>query len=402
MLSFSEYLQKRDPLLYESMLNEVSWQDIKNFGRKATPYLAAAAGTGLAALGAQGVYNSAKGSAPAVQTKQDTTQVAQNAQVSPQSITNIDKQYAPEEILVKKVVIPKDIIRGAQPNQQKWDRDFANLSTDYTGDQGLATRKDNFEKPSLMYVVKKDALQRVRPGSGAYSTQQNGLRYIVLPDTAFESLPTATSNGVPTDWGKSTLAHELRHTTQDFASTPKNRSQGYDAGNHQGSISDPESDLGKHYRNDPVEMGVRLAALKNLVSQENIESIADSIPSATEGIIIKKMLQLANGNEKDLFTLVMSNGALKFAATTNPETKQLFAGIFSPEFDPQNKELKNSIDDSLKTLRDRLGAQNDDADDLLQFYNKIPVEKRGAFFQELIDGYDRVVKSPSSQNRDMA
>lgn len=399
MLTFSEFLQKRDPLLYESMLNEVSWQDIKNFGKQYGTTLAAAAATGLAPFGAVGVYNSVQGSTPAAQSKQATTQVVQNAKITPQTITGVDKDYAPDEILVKKVMIPKDIIRGAQTNPEKWDKDFANLSTDYTGDQGIATRKNNFEKPVLMYVVKQDAMERVSPNSGGYASDYNGVNYIVLPDYAFEVLPTSTSNGVPTAWGKSILAHELRHTTQDASNRPDERYQR--AGNHQGTINEPDSEKFHHYMNDPIEMGVRLAALKNLLSTENIESIIDYMP-ATEGSIIRKMLKLANGNEKELFTMIMSNSLLKQKATMDPETKKLFAWIYSPTFDPRNEHLKDSIDEALKTLRNKLSQQNFDASQLLQFYNKIPPEKRGAYFQELIDGYDRVVQSSGSQNRAMA
>jgi hypothetical protein len=401
MLTFTEYLKNRDPALYESMVNEASWQDIKNFGKKALVGAAAgAAATGLA-LGAGGVYNAVKGSTPAVQQKQNTQQVTQSTQLSPQSITKIDKNYAPDEILIKKVVYPKDLIRAAQTNQQKWDKDFANLSTDYTGDLGHATRKSKFDKPSLMYVVKGDAMDRVSPQSGAYANTYNGIPVIVMRDTAFKVLPTATSDGVPTQWGKESIAHELRHNTQDFNAIPQGRYQG--DGNHQGDINDQESDKGKHYRQDPVEMGVRLAALKNLMTPENINSIADSMPE-TNKMIIQKTIELSNNDEKNLMTLIMSDSLLKKEIISSKAKYTLDNQLrgSNATYDPDYQYLKSVIDDSLKTLRDKLGQQNHDAQDLLQFYNTIPLEKRGNFFKELIDNYDKVVKSSGTQNRDMA
>jgi len=193
-----------------------------------------------------------------------------------------ENTYKANEIIIKKQIIPKDFIRAAQPNPEKWDRDFQNLqkpgtmpSQYHTGSQfkdiGFATHKDFFDTPVTMYVVTDEALKRVHPDAGAYASFQGG--YIVMPKKSFTELPTASSDGKLTKYGVNTLAHELRHTTQK-GEAPQERWQDP---NLPGSYNDVTSPKGKKYYQDPREMGVRLAAIKNLLDENLRQKIKKEI-----------------------------------------------------------------------------------------------------------------------------
>ena len=189
------------------------------------------------------------------------------------SSNNPEQIYSPNEIIIKKQVIPKNLIRSAQPNPEKWDVDYQNLkkpgippSKYHLGPQpediGFATHKEFFEKPVTMYVVKQDAIQR-NYKVNAYASFKN--RYVVISNTAFEVLPTATSDGKLTKEGANTLAHELRHTTQK-GEVPINRNV-----TAQQDIKSTEG--WQKYMHDPNEMGVRLAALKNILTKKTFDDI---------------------------------------------------------------------------------------------------------------------------------
>jgi len=183
-----------------------------------------------------------------------------------------ENSYKANEIIIKKQIIPKDFIRSAQPNPEKWDKDFQNLqkpgmapSQYHLGPQwmdiGFATHKDYFDKPIIMYVVTDEALERVYPDAGAYADCKDG--WIVIPKKCFTVLPTASSDGKLTQWGGETLAHELRHTTQK-GNVPKER---WLNSALPGNINDRTSPRGKRYYQHPMEMGVRLAAIKNSLDE---------------------------------------------------------------------------------------------------------------------------------------
>jgi len=193
-----------------------------------------------------------------------------------------ENTYKADEIIIKKQIIPKDFIRAAQPNPEKWDRDFQNLqkpgtmpSQYHTGSQfkdiGFATHKDFFDTPVTMYVVTDEALKRVYPDAGAYASFQDG--YVVMPKKSFTELPTASSDGKLTKNGAETLAHELRHTTQK-GKAPQERWQDP---NLPGSYNDMTSPKSKKYYQDPMEMGVRLAAIKNLLDENLRQKIKKEI-----------------------------------------------------------------------------------------------------------------------------
>lgn len=236
-IKFKEYLIVRDPELYQQLLDE-GWRD-----------LALGAMIPLAATGAYGLY-----------------QAKQQSATKP-SFNNPESQYSKNEILVKKQVIPSNLIRSVQKNPEKWDRDIANLQQPGSQDIGFATHKDFMDKPITMYVVTDESLKRVYPDAGAYASFKDN--YIVMPKSAFTELPTATSDGKLNKWGADTLAHELRHTTQK-GDAPKERWQ-----NQKGSIATPE---GYHqYMHDPREMGVRLAAIKNLLDENLMKKTQEQL-----------------------------------------------------------------------------------------------------------------------------
>ena len=193
-----------------------------------------------------------------------------------------ENEYKADEIIIKKQIIPKDFIRAAQTNPEKWDRDFQNLqkpgtmpSKYHTGSQwkdiGFATHKDFLDKPITIYVVTDEALKRLYPYAGAYASSRGD--YIVMPKNSFTELPTATSDGKLTKDGAETLAHELRHTTQKGI-IPQERLQDP---NLPGKYTDLTSPISKRYFKDPREMGVRLAAIKNLLDENLRQKIKKEI-----------------------------------------------------------------------------------------------------------------------------
>jgi len=289
----------------------------------------------------------------------------------PDKKTNpVENQYKPEEILLKKQVIPKDLIRRGQLNPEKWDKDFQNLEApDPYDDEGYATHKFDMFKPVTMFIVKKDAMNRVAPNSGAYALKGN----IVIPDNQFEVLPTANTDGKLTQLGTQNLSHELRHTTQHrpYKAVYKSMS---------GDITDENSEKGKGYMLDPLETGVRLAALKNLLNHENIENIVIKL---LKNRVKPDVLETYKKTVNEMINVIPNNDKAWLEVLTNPEAYKKY-------FKDQN--MNDHIEKIIKIITVGLKSQNVDVDSLLNFIEKLPNNEKQSYVDNLMQNVNKVVK----------
>jgi len=286
--------------------------------------------------------------------------------------------YRPDEIIIQKNVIPKQLIRNAQFDTNKWDKDFNRLQDPSENqNSGFATIKYYFDEPVRMLVVKKEALKRVRPSAEAYymSLQHT----VVLPNTMFTELPTASSDGKLTPEGAEALAHELRHSTQQ-GFVPKVRQQDF---NLQGEQSK------KRYFKDPREMGVRLAAIKNYMSKDALYKIANL--STKNKDYANKIVETLPEDEKLIFYFILhpQEWERRSLKIINSETNN-----------PDNHKLINLILRSvLYELITNLSKSNGDVSEILSFYNTLNGADKEDYYKELIGAYDQVVKTGSPNTR---
>jgi hypothetical protein len=283
--------------------------------------------------------------------------------------------FRPDEIIIQKNVIPKQLIRNAQFDTNKWDKDFNRLQDPSENqNSGFATIKYYFDEPVRMLVVKKEALKRVRPSAEAYymSLQHT----VVLPNTMFTELPTASSDGKLTPEGAEALAHELRHSTQQ-GFVPKVRQQDF---NLQGEQSK------KRYFKDPREMGVRLAAIKNYMSKDALQKIANL--STKNKDYANKLVETLPEDEKLIFYFILhpQEWERRSLKIINSETNN-----------PDNRKLINLILRSvLYELITNLSKSNGDVSEILSFYNTLNGAEKEDYYKELIGAYDQVVKNPQN------
>lgn len=291
--------------------------------------------------------------------------------------------FRPDEIIIQKNVIPKQLIRNAQFDVKKWDADFNKLQQPSQGDIGFATSKEFFDKPVRMLVVTRSGLTRARGAStGAFFNHY--ARTIVMPDNAFIQLPTATSDGRLTPDGVETLAHELRHSTQQ-GKVPFDRNQGavrfFPPGQQDSGVRGSSAWL--QYLNDPTEIGVRLAAIKNYMSKESLFKIADLCVDRLKEYA-KQLVAFLPEDEKRIFHYILrpKEWSDAFAREKNSSPHQI-------------KLLLAASSDIINVLR----TKNTDIDSLLDFYYLADDKYNKEIYKELMDAYDRVVKIGSPNTR---
>jgi hypothetical protein len=381
MKTFNQYIKSRDIELYQQIVNEDLWQTIK----KPLPQLAMALGGLGSTFAGNAILKHADQTqlpSPSRSTNADQTQLP-----SPSRSTKNDKQYSKDEILIKKIIYPKELIKDAQQNKSKWQKDFDNLDTDETGDIGHATIKNKFDKPILMYVVNDDAIKRYNKNAYAYANSSED--YIVMPKSAFEILPTQNSNGKLTKYGAETIAHELRHTTQNTDKTPKERNQG----NGEWSID--------KYMKDPAEMGVRIAALKNHMDSIHIYDILkkNGLPQEELKKAVTLLTALMNlKNENEMMYLILNPE--KF---TDPKYQKILNFYKSVTKQDNDRTAKSDIYSLLIDINLALKKQNSDVKSIINFYDSLTSsEEKQKFMSELMNNYGRIVKSNSNPNQPIA
>lgn len=294
-----------------------------------------------------------------------------------------EDKYKPDEILIKKEIIPKNLIRNAQTDPEKWDRDFDKLQNpDFNRDIGFATIKHYFTQPVTMYVVKEKAMERVRPGAGAYVIWKS----VFMPDIAFEVLPTATSDGKLTKIGAEILSHELRHTTQKGI-VPAERE--YHNAPAKGSFGDMHSERGILYMQHPKEMGVRLAALKNLIDKKTFKTIANSADDKTYANI---MVDLLPKDEKTIIRFIFNEN--EWVDYTIDQMSKEYDLTSNKSFD-----LKKHLQKVALNIVEKLKFMNHDVDSIFKFYNTLDLQNKKKYLDELISVYDQVVKNGFKSNQ---
>lgn len=277
-------------------------------------------------------------------------------------------RFVPPEYISKKTVIPYDLIRNSQSNKDKWDQDFSNLKTPIL-DKGYATHKDKFYKPITVYVYTDAKLKEFSPTAMAFASGNN----VLLSDKLFVKLPTRTSDGILTQQGVAALSHELRHTTQNYSAVPSDMRQ-----NHE------DSDM-KHffnkYMNDPQEVGVRVAALKNLLSKKTFE---DALQTINVDLDSKNLIISELQDEKlllhNLFHPEMWAKKLSVAYSRNQP--KMFQDV---SYEKTFARMIDAIKKHIKTL-------NSDARQLLDFLETMPDEEKEVFLKNMIEIYDQVVQ----------
>jgi hypothetical protein len=292
--------------------------------------------------------------------------------------------FRPDEIIIQKNVIPKQLIRNAQFDVKKWDADFNKLQKPSQGDIGFATSKEFFDKPVRMLVVTRSGMTRV-VGANYTGGFYRSSKTIVMPNNAFAELPTPTSDGRLTKDGAETLAHELRHSTQQ-GETPFNRSQGAVRFFPPGQQDDTKkgSSAWFQYLNDPREMGVRLAAIKNYMSKESLFKIADLTVDRLKEYA-KQLVAFLPEDEKRIFHYILNNDE--------------WCNAFAKEKNSSPHQIKLLLAASEVLISD-LRSKNTDIDSLLDFYYRVNTEsKKAEIYKELMDAYDRVVKTGSPNTR---
>lgn len=279
--------------------------------------------------------------------------------------------YSPEntykdDILAIKEVIPINYIRTAQINKEKFDKDYASLKNPTNDDIGFATNKEKFNKPIRMIVVTDKSMNDDQgKNTLAFATRDHKGDVIVMRKSLFIELPSKTSIGKLTPSGINTLAHELRHTTQNRDKTPELRRQNDDLGY-------------KHYMHDPREMGVRIAAIKNLTSSKTILDYLGNDPVSQA---IKVSLPQ---DEKQILNLILNNDLWK---------KQIIQN--NPKL--QQKEIEQKIN----SIIERIKLLNSDVSSLINLYRSLNPQEKQNYMKEILQNYDKVVQNKPNYPREL-
>jgi hypothetical protein len=165
--------------------------------------------------------------------------------------------------------------------------------------------------------------------------------------------------------GIESLAHELRHTTQDNSKVPESRRQNDKLGY-------------KHYMHDPVEMGVRIAAIKNLTSSKTISDYLGNDPVSQA---IKMSLPQ---DEKQILNLILNNNLWeKQIIQNNPKLQQ--------------KEIEQKIN----SIIERIKLLDGDASSLINLYRSLNPQEKQNYMKEILQHYDKVVQNKPNYPREL-
>lgn len=302
--------------------------------------------------------------------------------------------YTQEEIIIEKIIIPKNMIRNTQFDPTKWDKDYKNLSNDTDG-SNFATDKSLFDEPVRMLVVKKDGFRRVLRRTSKdegydashdpyYMQAWNSSKTVVLPEYAFTELPTASSDGKLNQDGANILARILRYTTQSKGRVDDQRSFNKEDIKPGYRFDSNLPSYDKYYK-DPKEMGVRLAAIKNYMSKNSLHKIAEL--SVQNKYVSKGLVDILPNDEIEMLRYIFNwQDWWQHYATANSLNKD----------DGLNAQY------AIGELIDNLKKKNTDIAEIINFYNNLKtIEERKKFFTTLASRYNSVVqnKPQYSQNR---
>jgi hypothetical protein len=395
-LTFVEYLQYRDPVLHDELLNEVNLKQLglsalTTLGLMGNPYNTQA-GTPTSkqintaaednykdpikskdedqfnrrmAFGGHkldNIFNKKKS------TQNRATDMKNRANtIQPQnfrsgvSLNHIEDNYKPEEILFRKIVNPYEIIKSNIPDPEKFEKDYNNLKSN-PNDIGFTMNKDSLMNNRVLLVIVTDkAMKRVASGAEGYAGKMSTLedpdtniRTIFLPKSAVKEIKYGKIT--LTKEGEQTFRHEARHNAQE--GDPGER--------HQGAMPTSEKGWFKHYMNDPREIGVRLGELKNHLSTKTLLQLTKG---TTHYNNINQLLKDVKGNEKELLKLFMT-----------------------PSGQYQN---------TIKYVKEKLANSNEDMGSLFNHYDELSDKEKSILMQELLDNYDNVVHAKTNKTNNI-
>lgn len=286
-------------------------------------------------------------------------------------IAKNSEEITDQDIVASVKVVPKDLIRASQFDKNKWDVDYANLKKPLQNDIGFATHKNLMDVPATLHVVKhaamvgNDQFKYVRAGFATPSTLE-----IFLSDRLFKELPSGGNIGKLTPIGQNVLAHELRHLTQNYQATS-------DRTKHRNDKTTDMVDY-HNYMNDPLELGVRLAAIKNFLSKPTLKQIAYSLNDNRSKLDLA--IQTLPDDEKQMLVFIFN--PRKWAKAMVEQRRQM--GFDDILLEDEYFKLANKI-------TSKMGELNGDVNQLLQHYKNVPKQKQ--FLDELLQHYDQVVNT---------
>jgi hypothetical protein len=129
---------------------------------------------------------------------------------------------------------------------------------------------------------------------------------------------------------------------------------------------------------DPREMGVRIAAIKNLISSKTISDYLGNDPVSQA---IKMSLPQ---DEKQILNLILNNDLWeKQIIQNNPKLQQ--------------KEIEQKIN----SIIERIKLLNSDADSLVDLYRSLNPEEKQNYMKEILQNYDKVVQNKPNYPREL-
>ena len=296
--------------------------------------------------------------------------------------------YTKEEILLQKTIIPRVMIRNAQFDYKKWNADFKKLQGHTPGgkNSNFITDKELFNEPVRMLVVTDLAFDRQGKEEAYPVIDKNSSKTVVLPKRNFSEMPTPETDGKLTPYGENELVRALRYTTQSKGQvdernfTPEDMTPGY-----RSVATLPDGKVNpshKKYYNDPKEMSVRLAAIKNYMSKESLEKIA--LLSVDNKFASKELVDFLPDDERDILDNVFNHVKWwqKFVAAKD-----------------YNKSARDNAWHALNELLNNLKKKNRDIQEILDYYNTLSDTDKVDYMSVLTFHYNNVAQNKSQYNQ---
>lgn len=288
------------------------------------------------------------------------------------------QEEAPHVLGNQMWVRPYDHIRANTINPEKFERDYAALPSSIPADDtGAGMDKERYLQKMRVRLLADDYYAKMYgPYSAGFAKNIEGTfaspQTLFVPpaitlrgaDTMVENTaskqPKFNDRGDPilTPYGQNILSHELRHTTQSAPDRSGVDFKGYDG--------TPEQHA--KYMNTPHDLGVRVAAFKNLNDPESFRRVVNNLSPDLEPFI--KMLP---ASEEARIEYLLDEAKFK--------------SLIPPTYDP-------AAVDRLNEIRKKVLNHNSDSKQLYDFYEGLPPEERVKYLQKIRQTYGRVASAP--------
>lgn len=279
-------------------------------------------------------------------------------------------QLTEDDIIGMYQTTPLQILRMGQKSPDKFEKDLGGLKAP-SQDIGMAVHKGNLNKKIVVALLTDKGMNNYAPGKLGLANPESG--WIALSKKAFSKLPKGdTLEGAElTPDGYETLSHEGRHLTQDISKVPLSRSQ--------------VTGGAEAYRTDPTELGVRLAALKNMLGRDFLTKlVATKFPASGHQAVMQKLIGYTD-DEKELFRIIADPQSGAASIMADGAGRKLFGDIGA-----------DKLQKAIESLALLLSAEQTDAADLLHTIKSLKGAEKKKIIDELIRNYDSVVKGNAS------